>query len=1180
MTDPELKTTRSREFSPTDLTDDILLVVPDDMLRHSAVASVRDAVGKVGRPPETIPQGRFRPEQFRERHVIACGNLANNRAIQRLYTARCCFVDTLFPGANGYLVKSISDPFGYGPNCIVAGASSDEGLAAGLGVFTDIVAAGSGCLDRVHAASSGPEMPRPPDASEINRMVRDDLKIWGTGWSASPFRGGRLLTYLWRHYLTDHPVWARAAVEILKGSIEPWRAECRAHPEAYHCFFNLHLYIHLWDLVEDNPLFTREDRLGAVTMFAELLRHLMKLSYVSEEVNPSGEIRQNHTTFIGLNLAVGGDYMTRRHGIGEFRRAREIASRIFEGQMDCYKPDDDGGVGYVWHAPQETLSYSLYRDDDRYLTGGHVADLCKLAVVTTDNMRSECGYGDTSGYSAFSTDGWEARLWPLMVSTWYRPDPGHLWTLNWLGEGKRPPTDGALHGLYSAVEYVGDRFAIEGCAPEAPRDLLGICVMDMPDAVLSWVRRYTPQAHHPDPRRRYFDKLSLRRNFEPGGEYLLLEGIGTTCHGHEDTNAIVRLTWNNRAWLADGDYIRAAPRFHNSVTVMRDGVGVLESPGDGVVIPPLASLSIGNDGAELATLRSEAAGYNGVDWQRDIFWRKGRYMVVMDRLRCIEAGNYRLQCLWRTVGDTALEAEGVRIRQEGEEFHIRNADGSSQEIVPDPHVKSRWGSYPHSDGTISVLHQRTGCTLDAGTSFTFLNLLTPDPDIRIERIGPDAVRVTDGDEVALLGAGTIELDGLQLSGSMFGCLVRGNRTVLNGVERLGGRAVDSDERELDDPELAARIRRAPEASPAGLPAARPPVSGGLTERWRREFPHRIRHVCVSDDGKLLLAYGTEVACLCAATGETVWSRCIDAEGGASRVHLSDIDGDGNPEAMMGTEDSQLIVLEGDSGVERWRREMANMFNRGTRVSAIAVADLEGNGDLSVLAGTEGWFVNAFANDGSPRWAEWFRYHAITALQVTDTDGDGRAEVLAGTEYYTPLTVHNFDGSFRWSTFEQVGSHGNATTPRRGIGLKHMVLCDLDRDGVLEVVYGTEDGWIYAVKPQDGEEIWHVNLVGEITGLVAMDDVIIASCEFGMMYGFDFIGNMEWHRNEAQWIHALAESGGTIAAAANRREIRTYDVEGHCQGSLELPANVTSLSAAQSGFVCADEQGVSMFDLQS
>ena len=123
------------------------------MQRHAAVARVVEAVGEAGRPPETISQSRFRQALFREKHVIAFGNLANNRAIQRLYSARCCFVDTFFPGANGYLVKSISDPFGYARNCIVAGASTDAGLEAALNAFTDIVAASNGRLKRVHATS-------------------------------------------------------------------------------------------------------------------------------------------------------------------------------------------------------------------------------------------------------------------------------------------------------------------------------------------------------------------------------------------------------------------------------------------------------------------------------------------------------------------------------------------------------------------------------------------------------------------------------------------------------------------------------------------------------------------------------------------------------------------------------------------------------------------------------------------------------------------------------------------------------------------------------------------------------------------------------------------------------------------------------------------------------------------
>ena len=90
-------------------------------------------------------------------------------------------------------------------------------------------------------------------------------------------------------------------------------------------------------------------------MFGDLLRHLSGLFYTTDEVNPEGEIRQNHTTFIGLNLAVGADYMKKRYGISEFDDSAIVAKRIFDGQADCYKPNDDGGVGYAWHVPQETL---------------------------------------------------------------------------------------------------------------------------------------------------------------------------------------------------------------------------------------------------------------------------------------------------------------------------------------------------------------------------------------------------------------------------------------------------------------------------------------------------------------------------------------------------------------------------------------------------------------------------------------------------------------------------------------------------------------------------------------------------------------------------------------------------------------------------------------------------------
>ncbi|SVE21833.1 uncharacterized protein METZ01_LOCUS474687, partial [marine metagenome] len=162
---------------------------------------------------------------------------------------------------------------------------------------------------------------------------------------------------------------------------------------------------------------------------------------------------------------------------------------------------------------------------------------------------------------------------------------------------------------------------------------------------------------------------------------------------------------------------------------------------------------------------------------------------------------------------------------------------------------------------------------------------------------------------------------------------------------------------------------------------------------------------------------------------------------------------GQPLALVGTPDSDLLALETGRGEIRWQRPLENLNRARSPVTALAVADLDGSGKQSVLAATAGWYVNAFSASGQALWANWIRYHVITALCVEDLDGDGKAEVVVGNVYSTPLTVHNWDGSFRWTTLEQVGSEANGTTPRRGVGLTRMVTGDLDGDGLREIVYG-------------------------------------------------------------------------------------------------------------------------------
>ena len=1176
---------RSRHFPRTDLAADAVLVVPDGLEATPPVVQLQGAIAAVGgRAPDIVPQQNFTAALFGSVQVIAGGNMTNNAALRRLYAARCCFVDTFFPGGDGYFVKSISDPFGYGKNCIVLGASSREGLLAAFAVFEDLVRTHAGDLHRVHAAQFQHPLPPFPAEAQLEKMVQDDLETWEGAWVSTPFRGGQVENYAYYYYLTDHPVWGRAVPAIFAGSLEPWLAQRRDHPETYHCFFHFHSLIHLWDLIEDSPLYTEADRRGVVTMMGEMLRHLAGLFYMEERVNPPDQIRQNHTTYIAMDLAVGHTYLSKRYGLGEFAPTEDVVERIFAGQNNCYKANDDGGVGYAWLVPQETLSYALLkRNDYGYIEDGHIADLCRLAVVTTDNMRSESNHGDTAGYAPFSlSEGWEGRLWAPMVSTWYARNPEHLWILNWLGARKKPTLMHVLRGLYAGVEWGANGLTLADCVPEEPVGLLGVCAMKLPAPALRWVGAYAPADNQPDPGKDYFDKLSLRRDFDPMSEYLLLEGSGTFCHGHEDSNTIVRLTWNDRAWLGDGDYIRAAPKFHNSIAVIRDGVGVLKPPGDGLLMPLLASLNYRSESAALGLVQTEVAGYNGVDWRRHIFWGKGRYFAVIDQLQCTEAGAYRCYCLWRLVGDAELKGARACLHQAGEHFYIDNADGSAQEIVADLHEKSRWRNYPHAGDLLHVLHQQAARTMQPGEDLVYINLLTPHPDVSIARLNERTVEIRDQAETTILGVGHTRLGALAIEAEMFAISLKGDRLTLQGIERLGfaegahwtWQGFDGSPATLNlgQSETARRIcdaldAVAPESPPVAMefPWHRP--QGGWTAKWSRELgPTELRAVAV--DGELLLA-GTaegEVVQLGLGDGAARWSHQLGPDRAASALLLADIDADGAVEALVGTDDGQLAALEGPSGAQRWGRTLQDS-GWGAKVSGLAVADLEGQGRTSVLASTVGWYINAFTGDGTLKWAEWVRYHAIAALAAADVDGDGQAEVIVGTEYSTPLNVHNSDGSFRWTTFEEVGSEGNATTPRRGIGLTHLQLVDVDRDGVREIVYGTQDGWLYAVKPQDGAEVWHANIVGEVVGLIAVPGGLVAASEFGSLYAFSHRGELRWHVEIGEWIRAIAPVGKHLVAAVEKGVLLACDADGRRVGSMAMEAEIRGLWPCRGGVVC-------------
>ncbi len=216
---------------------------------------------------------------------------------------------------------------------------------------------------------------------------------------------------------------------------------------------------------------------------------------------------------------------------------------------------------------------------------------------------------------------------------------------------------------------------------------------------------------------------------------------------------------------------------------------------------------------------------------------------------------------------------------------------------------------------------------------------------------------------------------MEIQNTTWGLSLHGDALQIQGVERL---SFDSHTEELNGAlhhldasgsalarALCHAVSRAnPQPLPSSPSSSPPPRPGGLRPGWNRTFPDtEISAVDVRGDTILAATRDGQVVQLALGDGSESWRQRLDAP--ATALLLADTDRDGVLEALVGTTDSELVILEGRGGAQRWGRALKNISARGERVMGIAVADLDGLDQLDILAGTAGWYVNAFTADGEP-----------------------------------------------------------------------------------------------------------------------------------------------------------------------------------------------------------------------
>jgi hypothetical protein len=135
------------------------------------------------------------------------------------------------------------------------------------------------------------------------------------------------------------------------------------------------------------------------------------------------------------------------------------------------------------------------------------------------------------------------------------------------------------------------------------------------------------------------DKVMLREGFGRNDQYLLLNGFQNTVMGCVDGNAIVRFCDQGEVCL----FQSTQEEGHDTKNTVWVSNGRNDEPLEGCVERgPMADLG------EVCFSSTRLPRYHGTDWERNLFWRKGGVLVVMDRVRVEQPGRYVMACTWRS----------------------------------------------------------------------------------------------------------------------------------------------------------------------------------------------------------------------------------------------------------------------------------------------------------------------------------------------------------------------------------------------------------------------------------------------------------------------------------------------------------------------------------------------------
>jgi len=556
-----------------------------------------------------------------EANLIVLGNRSTNAAIAELYNRYYTLLDLRYPGPDGYVVRTLHNPFGNGHNVIFVGGSDTVGVNKATDVFIEKLnkagaSPGEMVIGRLAEIELGKGIQVPTDFK--------DFKTWeaSKGYRSCGYFGWNIISKrMALYYMTGDEFHAAEFLRLAfpdeqaKQELARIDGELTENKDAplsgpYH--YNAHMLILFWDLIEESPVFTDQQRLRITNAFAQQLQH-RKDEGIYRRTNVSQAVGTRHTQWAAISLYCLGRYFQKYYPDPVWQQCIEGAKHAFE-PLHHHE--------WVWGESDNLYWYS---------TG--IAPIFTYLILSGDRKPLENGVLDKllRGQEILITG--RMADWALRYASM-----GYLHKAAYLTQDGRYIHYRQRSGVDTNVFRLGQSFwPEEHLTPKSPEDMVGDWnINHLPK--LMWQARKSGLAFEES-----FMFGSYRSTSDASGDFILIDGYNGASRNPYHTFAVLELRIGGYTLLKG---------YRNQLMVKVDGLVEPKIPMD-------AALKEHQVIGKSAVVVGEVPNAPFCNWQRTLVQRIGRYALLADELTFREdSDNVEVQIQWETEHPLQSSASG------------------------------------------------------------------------------------------------------------------------------------------------------------------------------------------------------------------------------------------------------------------------------------------------------------------------------------------------------------------------------------------------------------------------------------------------------------------------------------------------------------------------------------------